>query len=602
MRVRRLFVSLALLGALSGCALTQPKTIEFESVPSDATISVDGQYYGEGVASYTTTPGLPRTLHLRIESPSRAPYEVDISNKGDYSLWWFTALYGVLGAGSIAVWTQTHSDPAAALGATFLVLAPIPLLFNHKFEDGYTLDAEHKRVVENPKPHREADRQAVLTALQSLPTLRDVYVQIDEHYLRRVADDRLAHGAIEGLLRVAGHADQLAKFAGRQGATPFEGLTAAYQELGLSPYDRRLEYGAILGMVDALNDPLATYYLPPGSVPRPKPSHAPSPKADGPIKVASPGLLFDYAKPGLTVKAVISGSPAWKAGLRPGDQVIGMDGEPTAHIRNEIVAGWLRRRSGEDLTLEVRRNHTETLTRTMKLVAIDRPPVQVEEWSGDTVYIRLNEMSDAYVPLFTELLHFADSKNPLIDLGKKNLVLDLRGPDSGNFAAVAKIAALLTTDKRFGKIVGRHGRDLFDGSACMLPRKRKLVALVDGSTSGGHEILAGILQDQHRAVLVGTPTYGFCYSYISKDYPDGSSLVVPSGEVLTPAKRRLSREGVQPNVVVPQAVFDPAEDAEDPLRGQARALLLEDLDAWKLEEKYRLPSPEASSSPETSGH
>jgi carboxyl-terminal processing protease len=259
---------------------------------------------------------------------------------------------------------------------------------------------------------------------------------------------------------------------------------------------------------------------------------------------------------GLRVLDVFPNSPAKRAGLGRGDLVVAVNGTALAGRSTDFASGLIQGRQGTQVTLTLvssGRRETKRLTREQ----IDVPSVasRVTKRNGVPVaYVRLADFSQG---AGDELTHVVKAR---LKGGAKAVVLDLRGNGGGLLDEAVKAASVFIPE---GPVVITDGRTrprhVFKANGDAIPTKVPVTVLVDGGTASAAEIVAGALQDRHRAQLVGTRTFGKGVFQEIEPLDNGGALDITVGEYFTPSGRNLGGggtkrgAGLQPNVVVRQS-------------------------------------------------
>jgi carboxyl-terminal processing protease len=302
---------------------------------------------------------------------------------------------------------------------------------------------------------------------------------------------------------------------------------------------RRMTYGALAGMVNALGDTGHTVFLTPEMVEQERTL------AQG--RLAGIGAEVQMKGGEVVVVAPMDGSPAQKAGLRSGDVIVKVDGKPVAGLGLQQVVDRIRGRVGTTLTLTVRdpgtdENRKLSLTRaevTLESVTFHLLP------EGQLAHVRIATFSRGVSSQLGQALQ-AIGKD-----GARGLVLDLRNDPGGLLEEAVGVASrllkggsvLLEKDARGRRTTVPTQKGL---PLCSLP----MVVLVNRGTASAAEIVSGALQDAGRATLVGEKTFGT--GTVLKEFPlsDGSALMVAVEEWLTPKGRTIWHEGIAPDVAV----------------------------------------------------
>jgi len=262
-------------------------------------------------------------------------------------------------------------------------------------------------------------------------------------------------------------------------------------------------------------------------------------------------VRIDVTADGLPlIIGVFAGSPAEKAGLVVGDEIVAVDGQQaTGHTSDEVV-GWVRGEAGTTVKVTVRLGATGA-QREVSMVRADVavPPVTWTLVPGTkTALIRLDQFSQGATN---------DLKGVLGDVrraGADRIVFDLRGDPGGYVDEADGVASQFL---KSGTVFIEKAADGHEtshpvtegGLATDLP----MVVLVDNGTASSAEIVAGAIQDAGRAKIVGVTTFGT--GTVLGEFPlsDGSALRVGTVEWLTPLGRQIWHHGITPDVVVERA-------------------------------------------------
>ena len=252
----------------------------------------------------------------------------------------------------------------------------------------------------------------------------------------------------------------------------------------------------------------------------------------------------------LEVILPLPGSPAEAAGIEAKDQILAIDGIDTRNIGLEEAAARMRGKKGSTVSLTVKSPKTDTV-RTVKVtrdtIALNPVYDKLDEKNGEKVgYIRLNQFS---ANAKTEIIK---SLNQLQKQGADRYVLDLRNNPGGLLQAGIEIARLWLDQETIVYTVNRQG--IFESySAVGQPlTNAPLVVLVNQATASASEILAGALQDNGRAVLVGEKTFGKGLIQSLFELPDGAGMAVTVAKYETPLHHDINKLGIMPDEVVPQ--------------------------------------------------
>lgn len=249
----------------------------------------------------------------------------------------------------------------------------------------------------------------------------------------------------------------------------------------------------------------------------------------------------------LTVVEAIENSPAKKAGLKPGDQILAIDGRPTRQMRVEDASKLIRGKAGTFVTLRLERNGQSIFDLRLTRANIEVPTVRYtmkQESNRHIGYIRLQEFS----------AHAADQMRKAIhDLNAKQVdafVLDMRGNPGGLLQSSIEIARMWLDHGSIVRTVDRAGGSEETKANHTAITKRPLAILVDNNSASASEILTGALKDNRRAVVVGSQTFGKALVQSVHELPDGSGVAITIAHYYTPLGTDINHKGITPDVKV----------------------------------------------------
>lgn len=261
----------------------------------------------------------------------------------------------------------------------------------------------------------------------------------------------------------------------------------------------------------------------------------------------------------MVIVAPLDGSPAEEAGLRPGDQVLEVDGTSTLGESLSTLVFEVRGESGTDVTLSVRRDDEE-LDITITRAVIELQEVNAEMLEDGIGYIALTSFTDRATDLFRDAL------TSLLDQGATGIVFDLRSNPGGYIVAAQGIASQFVPSGELLFTV-ESGDDVDEWrseSGVAQTDAIEVIVLVDGGSASASEIVAAALQETGRAAILGEPTFGKNTVQIWRDLPNGGGLRLTTDRWFTPEHNSAAPDGIQPDVVV-EAPDDPASEADPQL-------------------------------------
>ena len=303
--------------------------------------------------------------------------------------------------------------------------------------------------------------------------------------------------------------------------------------------------GSIAGAVATLKDPYAGYDSPAAY-------HAfNNPKPD---QFSGVGIDVTGSPAGLVVQNVIPGLPAARAGIRAGDVIISVDGRALAGLGSSSSTNLIRGRAGTSVTLGLKRGRSR-LTVTLKRQVISTPIVvyTVARYHGVSIGI-------LDLPTFdVEGIHgeVAQALEALLARHIKAVVLDLRDNGGGLVTEAQLVASMFIAH---GVIVTTRGRtqptQTIDATGHPIAPSIPMAVLVNADTASAAEIVSGALQDHHRAVIVGTRTYGKGVFQEIRPLSNGGALDITVGQYFLPNGKNLGAgglrrgAGITPDVIV----------------------------------------------------
>ncbi len=303
--------------------------------------------------------------------------------------------------------------------------------------------------------------------------------------------------------------------------------------------DRKLAYGAIDGMTQAVGDEGHTVFMTPQEV------AASQTELSG--SYVGIGAEMDTTGEQPIVVGVFRGSPADRAGLRRGDIITAVDGKETRGTSLDSVISSVRGPAGTSVVLTISREGTSAPI-TMKIVRAE-VAIPALDWAwipGTKIAdIRIEQFSNGVADEFKKTL------GDVVAEDATGVVLDLRGDPGGYVNEAVGVASQFLTGGSVYLSRDASGKETPTpvspgGVAPNVP----VVVLVDHGTASSAEIVTGALQDAGRATVVGEKTFGTGTVLGKFDLADGSALRIGTVEWLTPKGRVIWHEGLAPDVAV----------------------------------------------------
>ncbi|GAB4578105.1 MAG: hypothetical protein Fur0022_08380 [Anaerolineales bacterium] len=328
-----------------------------------------------------------------------------------------------------------------------------------------------------------------------------------------------------------------------------------------APHDVTLMRTAINGMLASLNDQHTSYMDPDQFL-----------QANIPLdgEYEGIGAWVDPDGEYLTIVSPMPDSPAEQAGLKPGDQVIKVDGEDMTGIDGNLVIRRVLGPAGSQVTLTIRREGVPDFD-----VVITRAKIIVPSVTGEM----LEEHNIAYI----QLLNFGqntgdDLRKELQELlaqNPKGLILDLRNNGGGYLLTAIDIASeFIEEGVIMYEVYGDGRRDVYEAYGNGMATEIPMVVLINEGSASASEILAGAIQDYERAPLVGVTSFGkgSVQNWVPLSSEDGA-VRVTIARWYTPKERLIHEVGLEPDVFVELTEAD-IEAGLDPQLDKAIEILL----------------------------
>jgi carboxyl-terminal processing protease len=342
-----------------------------------------------------------------------------------------------------------------------------------------------------------------------------------------------------------------------------------------------LIYGAIRGMLETL-DPHTSFL---------KPDQYREMKIDTSGQFGGVGIEVEMrpASDGsrdnvLTVMSAIEGTPAAKAGITTGDQIVKIDDTPTHSMRMDDAVGKMRGKKGSPVSLAVIRPGSKGW-KEPRVYNLMREIIKIDNVVARTLepgygYVRLKQFSENSDRDMESALDKLEKESPGGHL--RGLVLDLRNNPGGLLDQAVRIAdefidqgLIVRTEGKGGRIIDEekaHAR----GTRLGFP----MIVLVNGGSASASEIVAGALQDHERAAIMGTQTFGKGSVQTVIELDDGSALKLTIARYYTPSGRSIQEHGITPDIQVEQVKMadlkpqhgDEPQQKERDLQGHLRNL------------------------------
>lgn len=300
--------------------------------------------------------------------------------------------------------------------------------------------------------------------------------------------------------------------------------------------------GALAGVVAALDDPYSVYF---------SPKDAEEFANDLKGMFGGIGAEIGIRDDQLVIVAPLPETPAEKAGLRPGDQILRIDEENTSGMTVDRAVNLIRGEKGTTVTLLLFRENNGGEPFEVGIVR-DTIVVKPVRWemkrtaNGKNVaYVEMRQFNDETVPLFDKAVRELLKQKPA------GIILDLRSNPGGYLDAAVDVAGEWIG---IGTVVierkSTGADEKYDSTVRARLAGMPTVVLVNEGSASGSEIVAGALQDVKAATLVGQKTFGKGSVQDYEELSDGGALKLTIAEWLTPNGRAINKVGIAPDVEV----------------------------------------------------
>jgi carboxyl-terminal processing protease len=330
--------------------------------------------------------------------------------------------------------------------------------------------------------------------------------------------------------------------------------------------NQKMKYGAIEGMVAALDDPY-TVFLPP--------QDNKSANEDLAGEFGGVGISLGYSKDGvLAVMSPLNGTPADKAGIKAGDLILkivdkknNVDKDTNGISLTEAV-NLIRGDIGTEVILTMYRESNQKRSE----IVLKRDNIEVSgvelKWlelnNKKIAWIKISKFSEDLYTKWNEIVKQINNEKKILADNYGGIILDLRNNPGGYLQASVLVASDFIKDGVIVKQESTKGpTEVYN-----VEKNRgnllndKLVVLVNGGSASASEILAGALRDYSRAKLIGVKTFGKGTVQQPEDFSDGSGLHLTIAKWLLPSGKNIHKEGILPDIEVKEATDSAESDLQ----------------------------------------
>jgi carboxyl-terminal processing protease len=330
---------------------------------------------------------------------------------------------------------------------------------------------------------------------------------------------------------------------------------------------QKMTYGAVSGMIKALDDPYTVFY---------NPEESKEFQEDISGSFEGVGMQLGVKDNQIKVIAPLKGTPAEKSGILPGDVIIEVDEQSTIELTIEEVTSKIRGQKGTKVTLTIIRTDKEGSPETKKIEII-RDVIKIPTIELETIEKDNKKIAHLIISHFSELV-FDDFKKAgyeIINGGYDGIILDLRNNPGGLLDKAVSIAGWFL--EKGNVVLTEQNKNLeensykADGPANFV--NTPLVILIDKGTASASEILTGAIKDNRGVLIIGETSFGKGLVQRVVTLEDGSSLKVTTAKWYTPNKTLIQDTGIKPDIEVELSEED-IDNNKDPQLDRATEELI----------------------------
>jgi carboxyl-terminal processing protease len=380
-------------------------------------------------------------------------------------------------------------------------------------------------------------------------------------------------------ITVSGATNILSNASGTPSAADFSVFWQAWQDINQyylrnpSTTSQTKMYGAITGMLGATGDPYTEFFSPADSQQFQQ-------DITGDFGGIGAELGTNASSGAVVVISPLAGTPALKAGLKPEDAIVAVNGSSTVDMNVDDVVNLVRGPEGSTVTLSIMRAGWKA-PQDFKIVRANiQVPTVSFEMKGDIAHITLNEFTQDADGLFYAALEKS------VNAHAQGMVLDLRGDPGGYLEVAVDLAGyFLKPGSAVVKEVGRTVPEQdFTASGNGALDTMPMAILIDGGSASAAEILSGALHDDRSIPLVGEKSFGKGTVQQLSNLSDGSSLKITVAHWVMPSGRILDYDGIVPDYVVPISDAD-IKNGNDPQLAKALTVVQDEINGTALPPK-----------------
>lgn len=259
----------------------------------------------------------------------------------------------------------------------------------------------------------------------------------------------------------------------------------------------------------------------------------------------------------VTVIAPIEGTPAYEAGIKAGDKIVRVDGEPIKDLREAVNR--MRGPRGTQVRVTIlRQGSADPIDFDLTRDVIPIHSVRSALLRPGYGYVWLTHFREQTASDLEAALAEMESGDPPL----RGLILDLRDNPGGLLPQAIEVADLFLQEGEILTIRGRHEKHnkVYEATADGVPRAFPMIVLINGGSASASEIVAGALQDNRRALVLGTTSFGKGSVQSVETLRDGYGLKLTIARYYTPSGRSIQAKGIEPDIAVAHRTLDAPAD------------------------------------------
>jgi len=252
----------------------------------------------------------------------------------------------------------------------------------------------------------------------------------------------------------------------------------------------------------------------------------------------------------ITVVAPIEDTPAWKAGLKPGDKILKIDDKSTKGMKITEAVKLLRGPKGTSVKLTILRNDKDLLQVTIVRDVIPIKSVKAKTLELGYGYVRISQFQEKTLEELVDSLKKLEKEAPL-----KGIILDLRNNPGGLLTSAVEISDEFLENGTIVSIKGKTKANQMEFKASPNPPDRKhkypLVILINHGSASAAEIVTGALKDNKRALVLGETSFGKGSVQTVIPIEDNYAVRLTTAYYYTPSGININKQGIKPDIELP---------------------------------------------------